>query len=341
MDPVPTRELTDFAAEVLVRSGADREQAATVAEILVWGDAFGRPNQGVWRLPILCARLRAGLFRCPCRPVVETRAPALLAMDGDNGIGHYVGRIAIDRAVAAARTTGVAGIFVRNSNFLGPLGYYCERAAQSGQVGLAMSNSFPKVAPFGGVGPALGTNPMAFAAPREGGASVIVDLSTSASAGSDVTKAAESGAALPEGVATDREGRPVTDASKIDQAVLLPFGGAKGYALAVMVEILGGVATGAGISHGVRSMYRDFQRGGDNGHFFLAIDVGALMPMAHFHQRMELLAKALAGCGGVLPGEARWRHWANTQSAGGVRLDHATVAALTDLARTTGAVTPW
>ncbi len=107
MSVIALDRLTTFAEEVLAASGADQEQASAVAEVLVWSDSVGRANQGVWRLPILCKRLSAGLFRCPCRPHIEDRAPAVALIDGDNGIGHFVGRVAADVAIERAASHGV------------------------------------------------------------------------------------------------------------------------------------------------------------------------------------------------------------------------------------------
>jgi len=339
---VDIHALTRFAGEVLAASGADAEQAGSVAEVLVWSDTVGRPNQGTWRLPILSRRLQSGLFQCPCQPRIETHAPALTTIDGNNGMGHYVGRLAMDTAIERARATGIAAVLVRNSNFLGAAGYYAQLASEHAMVGVAMSNSFPKVAPHGGTRPVLGTNPLAFAAPLRDGTSVIVDLATAASSGSKITKSAELGEALPEGVAVDRDGEPITDPARVSEGALLPFGGAKGYAIAVMVEILSGVATGAGIAHGVRSMYHDFERGGDNGHFFVAIDIARLMPLDAFYDRMETLITALRYDDDVLsPGQMRWRERQRALSAGTVDLDDKTTEALDALVGSLSVKLPW
>ena len=334
---VPLDALTRFACGVLAAAGADSEQAASVAEVLVWSDTVGRPNQGVWRLPILSRRLQSGLFQCPCQPRVESKAPALATIDGNNGMGHHVGRLAMDTAIERARATGIAAVGVRNSNFLGAAGYYAQLASRHAMVGLAMSNSFPKVAPHGGTQPVLGTNPLAFAAPLRDGTGVIVDLATAASSGSKITKSVEEGETLPEGIAVDRAGEPITDPARVPEGALLPFGGAKGYAVALMVEILSGVITGAGIAHGVHSMYRDFNRGGDNGHFFMAIDIARLMPLDAFYDRMELLIAALRHHDDVLlPGEVRWRERQRALSTGTVDLDDKTTEALDALAGSLG-----
>lgn len=342
MSLIELDKLSAFAVKVLIAAGADEVQASGVAEVLVWSNTVGRPNQGVWRLPILCKRLSARLFRCPCRPRIDDRAPAVALIDGDNGMGHFVGRVAVDAAIERAARHGVAIVGVSNSNFLGPLGYYVDRIARRGMLGMLFSNSFPKVAPHGGTRPVLGTNPLAFAAPRRNGEGIVVDLATAASAGSDITKAAELGQPLPAGTAIDREGRPITDPSKVNEGALLPFGGAKGYGLGLVVEILAGVATGAGISHGVHSMYSDFENSGNSGHLFVAIDIGTLMPLETFYERMEFLIGAIRDCEGVLfPGEARWRALAQTAAAGGITLDAQSITALTKLGQNLNVRPPW
>jgi len=334
--------LTRFAREVLSLAGADPEQATTTSEVLVWCDTVGRHTQGVWRLPILARRLQSGLFECPCQPRIESEAPGLVTLDGNNGIGHHVGRFAMRLAMERARTTGIAAVLVRNSNYLGAAGYYAQLASERAMLGVAMSNSFPKVAPHGGTRPVLGTNPLAFAAPLRDGTSIIVDLATSASSGSNIRKTLEQGKALAEGTAVDRAGEAITDPARVAEGALLPFGGAKGYALGLMVEILSGVATGAGISHGVRSIYGDFEHGGDNGHFFMAIDIARLMPPDEFYDRIEVLIAALRQHEDVLlPGEMRWRERQRALSAGTVDLDGDTTEALDALARSLRVERPW
>lgn len=342
MSVIPPDKLTTFASELLEAAGADQEQAGIVAEVLVWSDSVGRTNQGVWRLPILCKRLTAGLFSCPCRPRVEERTPAVVRLDGDNGMGHFVGRLAADVAIERAANNGVAVVGVSHSNFLGALGYYVHRIAERGMLALLFNNSFPKVAAHGGTKPVLGTNPLAFAAPRRNGKGIIVDLATAASAGSDITKAAELGQQLPVGIAIARDGRPITDPAKVNEGALLPLGGARGYALGLAVEILAGVATGAGVSHGVHSMYSDMENPGDSGHFFIATDIATLMPIEAYYERLELLVDAVRSCEGVLlPGEARWQARTETEAAGGVRLDQQTTSALATLAADLAVDTPW
>ncbi|KRT56584.1 Ldh family oxidoreductase [endosymbiont of Ridgeia piscesae] len=343
MSTITTDQLTAFAVDILTAAGADREQATSVAEVLIWGNSAGRPNQGVWRLPILCKRLSKGLFNSPCNLKIDKRTPSVAVIDGDNGIGHYVGQMAADTAIDLASKNGVGVVTVSDSNFLGSLGYYVDKIAKNGMLAVLWNNSFPKVAPYGGVKAVLGTNPLAFAAPRRNGRNVIADLSTGASAGSTITKAAELGQPIPEGIAIARDGTPITDPAKVKDGALLPFGGAKGYALGLMVEIMAGVVSGAGISHGVHSMYGDFENPGNSGHFFMAVDINTLMPMNTYYDRMEMLVDVLRESGEevMLPGEGRWSALDKTEAAGGIALDEKTTKALTELANSLSVITPW
>ena len=337
--------LREFARALLVASGTDDEQAAKAAEILVWCDLVGRSGYGVWRLPNQCKRVKLGLVKCPCRPNVEERTESLCTMDGDNGLGYVVSAVAMERAVAMARRSGVGVVAVRNSNFFGAAGYFVNQAAEAGMIGLAMSNSFPKVAALGGRKPAMGTNPFAFGAPRSNGRHLIIDMATSGVAGSLTRKLVERHEPLPEGHAIDAEGRPITDPSKVDQGVLLPFGGPKGYCWALMVEVLSGVLTGAGIAHGVNSMYKNFREPGNNGHLVAAVDIRRLMPLTLWNERMDYLVSVLRASGladgdVLYPGEHQWDAYAaNVKS--GPELDAPMVEALTALAKELGVATPW
>jgi ureidoglycolate dehydrogenase (NAD+) len=260
-------------------------------------------------------------------------------LDGGGGFGHYVGELGMRRAIDLARRHGVGVVGVRNSNFFGAGAYFVKLAAASRTIGLAMSNSYPKVAAYGGLKPVLGTNPFAFGAPRRNGESLLVDMATSALAGSTVRDHIDKREPLPAGLAIDERGIPITDPSKVDEGALLPFAGAKGFALSLMVELLAAVLTGAGVSHGVASMYKDFSRRGDNGHFFLALDITRFMDIETYYARLESLIELVKASNPesevLLPGEIRWRTYA-TNLANGIAIEASTMEALEKLARPLG-----
>jgi ureidoglycolate dehydrogenase (NAD+) len=323
--------LRDATASLLRRNGVDDVQAECVTRNLVWSEFVGRPNFGLERLPVHLERVRRGVISCPCSVRFEARSETIGILDGGAGFGHYTGELAMRRAMELALSQGIGAVAVRNSNFFGMGAYFVELAAEAGMLGLAMSNSFPKVAAHRGLKPVLGTNPFAFGAPRRNGRSLLVDMATSALAGSTVREHIENELPLPEGLAIDHTGAPITDPRKIDQGALLPAAGAKGFALALMVEILAGVLTGAGIADGVGSMYKDFSRSGDNGHFFLAFDIARFMPIESFYERMEGLVALLKASNPksevLLPGEIRWRSYDENMRRG-VLVDDRTLRAL-------------
>ncbi len=345
MARIPVPDLMAFCAKLLAAHGVDEEQARNVAENLVWSECVGRRNFGLLRLPVYLERVASGAIKCPCSPRFENLGPSLGLLDGDDGFGQHAGMLAMKHAIELARGTGVGAVGVRNSNFFGTGAYFTHQAADAGMIGLAMSNSFPKVTAHGGLGAVFGTNPFAFGAPRRNGETLMVDMATSGLAGSTVRQHITSGEPLPEGLAVDVDGAPITDPEKVGGGALLPFGGAKGYGLSLMVEILAGVLTGAGVTHGVASMYKDKQEPGHNGHFLIAIDVSRFMPMEAYYDRFEAMVadiRASAPDGGevLLPGEMRWREYAEAQERG-IELSPTTIEAVSPLAAVTDAGAPW
>lgn len=331
---VPLDNLIAFVKQVLNAVHADNHQADIFTEALIWSDLIGRPTHGVWRLPAYIKRIELGLIKCPCEPTYDQDDLNLAVnrMNGDQGIGHYVGHEAMMHAIELARTRGIGAVGVCNSNHFGTGAYYVQLAAEQGMIGLAMSNSISKVAPHGGVKAVFGTNPFAFGAPRREGKSLMLDMATTAMAGSQVMKFAEQGKPLPEGIAVDPHGNPILDPKAVDSGALLTFGGAKGYGLSLMVEILSSVLSGALFSTQVSSMFNNFEQSGGNGHFFIALDISRFMDIESYHERMEHLVEQVKGSGieagtVMIPGETRWDQYA-LNTIEGVPLDAATVTAL-------------
>jgi LDH2 family malate/lactate/ureidoglycolate dehydrogenase len=304
----------------------------------------GRPNFGVQRLPIHMQRVKCGVLSCPAHLEFTSISPSIELLDGGGGFGHYVSGQGMARAVELARINGLGIVGVRNSNFFGAGAYYTQQAAAAGMIGMALSNSFPKVAAHGGFAPVLGTNPLAFAAPRRGGQSLLLDMATSSVAGSTVRARMESGEGLPEGSATDASGNPISDPAKVAAGALLPFGGAKGYALALFVELFSALITGAGVSHGVASMYNNFTETGNNGHFLMAVDITRWMDLATYFDRLESLVETIKSSGAgrdvLLPGEARWQAYA-CNSVSGIAVAPETQAQLGRLTAPLGIRAPW
>ncbi len=299
--------LERLICELFTDAGAGAAQASAVARHLVWCEMVGRKNFGIERIPILVERIKAGVLAADADMAFEKLGDSLERLDACGGFGFDAAERAMQRAIELARQTGIGIVGVRNSNFFGAGAFYVNMAAQRGMIGLALSNSFPKVVAHGGIKPVLGTNPFAFGAPRQNGDHLLFDMATSAVAGSTVREHIAAGHPVPEGA-------------------LQPFGGPKGFGLSLLVEILAGIITGAGVSDGVASMYNDFSRNGDNGHFMLALDVTRWMNMDIYYSRFETLVAALKSSGDdvLLPGEVRWENY-HESLTNGVSLDAAIV----------------
>ena len=341
---IPADALYAYLCRIMLAHGADEEQAQSICRNMVWTDLVGRSNHGIVRLPTFIERMQRGVLKCPARPRFEVSAVNMQLLDGDEGFGQYVGELGMAKAIEIARAEGAGAVGVKNSNFFGTGAYFVHQAAKAGMVSLVTSNSVPNVVAHGGVKVVLGTNPFAFGAPRRNGRSVMGDMATSALAGSTIREQIGKGLPLAVGLAIDEEGNPVTDPEKAKTSALLPIGGAKGYVLGLMVEILAAVITGAAISHGVASMYKNFTASGNNGHFFLAIDISHWMPLEEFYDRLEALLaiiKASAPDGEVLiPGERRWKAYdANNEK--GILVDPVLRGKFLELSQPHAIAAPW
>ncbi len=180
----------------------------------------------------------------------------------------------------------------------------------------------------------MGYIPFAFGAPFRNGESLMFDMATSALAGSTVREHAAKEKPLPEGMAIDANGKPITDPASIGKGALLPAAGAKGYGLSLMVEILAGVLTGAGVSKGVASMYKDVAQPGDNGHFMIVLDISRFMALELFFDRLEHLTELVKASNQdgevLLPGEIRWQNYKSNLNTG-VRLGKETRSVVSKL----------
>jgi LDH2 family malate/lactate/ureidoglycolate dehydrogenase len=337
--------LIEFVFELVRAMGGDETQGRTFAEALVWSDLIGRPNHGVWRLEAYLKRLERGLIRCPCQIEVVGSADGIRLLDGDAGFGQYVGDVAMRLAVELAGRAGVGAVGVRNSNHFGTGAYFVNLACESRMIGVAMSNSTPRIAPLGGSLPVFGTNPIAFGIPRRDGHHVLVDMASSRMSGAEIMRVAEAGGELPEGIAIERSGEALTDPSRIGEGALLPFGAAKGYGLVLVIEVLSSVLTGSGLSTEVTSMFDDLTSVGNNGHFFLSIDVAKFVEPDRFLDRMEhlvqlVLASRADGTDVRLPGEVRWQKLEEARMLG-IPLDEPCREVIKRLAAQKSVPPPW
>jgi LDH2 family malate/lactate/ureidoglycolate dehydrogenase len=314
---VTVEDLHAFCREALHKVGVPEAEARMTADVLVRTDTWGVFTHGVKSLPGYVRRLRAGGLRATGKPAVVAEGPAWVIVDGDSALGMVTSTFAMQRAMDRARSCGIGYAGVRNSCHFGAAGYYAVLAAEQGMIGVAMANDTPSVSVPGSRGRVTGSNPLAYAIPTGTGRPIFLDVATSTVAGGKVAAAHARGQFIPTGWVLDLEGRPTTDPGAfLAGGALTPMAGHKGYGLALLIEVLSGVLTGAAVAGRIVSWtVGDPSVPTGHGAAFLAIDVAALMPAGDFHRRMDALARAIheaplaPGCERIyLPGEKEWEH---------------------------------
>jgi LDH2 family malate/lactate/ureidoglycolate dehydrogenase len=307
--------LDAFARDILVTAGLSAAHAATVADCLVYADLCGVGSHGISRIPIYARRIAQGIVNpCAVPRVIGNQGLPLRVVDGDNGPGAVVGDFAMRQAIAAAKTFGVGFVLARGSNHFGVAAYYSRMAAAEGCLGICSSNAPPTVAAWGASEVTFGTNPISIAAPVGRYGAVNLDMSTATVAKGKIIVHARQDKPVPEGWALDAAGRPTTDAKEALAGVLLPVGGPKGSGLALAVDLIAGVMSGAAFGSDIGDQYTEFETAQNVGQFFMALDIGQALPMETYTQRAETFCAALkakrlaAGVSEILlPGEGKAR----------------------------------
>jgi LDH2 family malate/lactate/ureidoglycolate dehydrogenase len=276
------RDARALGEAALARIGYGEDDARIITDQLIDNALCGYRFAGLPRILAITREAKTGNARFPVAVVHETPASALV--DGGNNVGYVAVYRGAEIAIAKAKQTGIAAVAVGvyNSYFSGRNAYYLERIVKAGLVGLHTASGSPHIVPPGATRPALGTNPIAFGFPSADGP-VIFDIGTASLMWGGVLLAAETGEALPPGVAFDADGNPTQDGRAAARGGVSAFGGHKGYGLAFAIQALGLLA-GAAIPRGQVQDY---------GFLFLVVDPGTLLPGNPFAEQMSQLVKAI------------------------------------------------
>jgi ureidoglycolate dehydrogenase (NAD+) len=342
--PVTYAALHRFTVLAFQRAGLSEADARTGADVLATTDAWGVFTHGTKCLAGYLRRFQAGGLRPGGVPRIAAEGGAWATVDGDSALGLVTSVFAMQTAIAKARQQGVAYVSVRNSCHFGAAGYYPWLAAREGLIGLAMANDTPSVAAPGSRGAVTGSNPIAYAVPAGRHHPVLLDMSTATVAGGKVYAARMRGEPIPSTWLIGADGKPTTDPGGYPQVgALQPAAGHKGYGLALLIETLSGILSGAAFTWRVGNwMWDDGTKPTQHGAAFIVIDSQAIMPAAEFTRRMETLvdeihAAPLADGAERLrvPGETEWeRHDRAMQQ--GIPLPEDVVANLQKAAAMTG-----
>lgn len=298
-------EVEALSRRMLVASGASALQADSTARSIRDAEADGIRTVGLSYLPTYCDHVACGKVRGDAVPSVTRPRPGTVVVDAHLGFCHPAYEAGEPALVEVARANGVGVLVLAHSYSAGVLGWFVERLAREGLVGIMFANSSALMAPHGGSRPFFGTNPVAWAAPRRDGAPVVADLSSSAVAWVKVNAAADAGETIPLGWALDAEGVPTTDPHAALAGSMAPAAGHKGSALALLVDVMSGGVAASNFSHEAGSFGGTAGGPPDVGQVVLALDPAATMGAAAV-DRLEQEFTALAAEPGVrLPGDRR------------------------------------
>jgi LDH2 family malate/lactate/ureidoglycolate dehydrogenase len=300
--------LHEVTAEIFRATGAPDDLAAQVADVLIDNHLAGHDSHGILRIPEYVRSVRAGEIVPAARPQVIEESATSALISGNWAFGQVTGVFAADLAVEKAKRERVAVLSVVQAGHTGRLAAFTDRAARQGVVMFMAIGTVnkPTTAPYGGSAPILGTNPIAFSIPNPAGSPITLDFATSSIAAGKIKAAKAKHEPLPPGAILDSRGLPSTDPQAFfEGGFLLPFGGHKGYALAVIAELLSGPLAGADAYPGVVSR---------SGIFVFAVDAAVFRPSADYEKALaETLGriKAVPPAPGfdevLLPGEPEAR----------------------------------
>ena len=350
----PIEALREFCTRVFLHFGVPKNDAMQAAEVLASADLRGIDSHGVARLHSYFDMLGEGRINPKPEIKVVRSTLSTATVDGDNGLGLVVGPQANRIAMDMAEKAGSGWVSVRNTNHYGIAGYYVLKALERDLIGWAMTNSTMLVAPLWGAERMLGTNPIAIAFPGKDEPPIVIDMATSAAAYGKIEIALRRGEPIPEGWAVDSQGRSTTNPNDmVDGGALLPLGsdrdrgGHKGYGLAIMVDVLCGVLSGANWGpfappFALRQEIPKRSVGKGIGHFFGAMRIDGFMDGDSFKRQIDdyirvfRATKPAPGTNGpLIPGDPE-REMEQVRSKKGVPLVLPVVEELRDISRKTG-----
>ena len=292
------------ATSMLVAAGVPEKNAENTARAIVTSDVWGNPSHGLMRLPFYLQRITMGGVNAEATLKVISERGAITSLDGEDGLGHWQAWEAAELGVVKAKEFGISLVSVKNSSHCGALGVYLYPALDAGQIAMIFTNG-PAVMPaVGGNAPLLSTSPIASGIPSN--PPMIIDLSTSAVARGKIASAAKAGGSIPEGWAVNAQGEPITDAKEALMGMLAPLGGAKGFALGLMVESLSAGLSGGNLSRAVPDMFNadDDTKPQGISHTVITIDPNDIGD-ASSYEDFNRLASSITETGGRIPGSKR------------------------------------
>ncbi len=286
--------LYQFCKNVLSKAGCSEEDASTIADSLIFANLRGIDSHGIMRFPFYLKRAEVGGTNCKPNITSIKEGISTALLDGDNGMGQVIGVHAAQLAIQKARNTGVATVGVKGSSHYGAASYYSVLISRQRMIGFSMTGNTQVMAAWGGANKVIGNNPISVAVPYKEDMPIVLDISMSTVAGGKVRLAAKNKERIPKDWIVDKNGEFSDDPNALAEGgALLPFGGHKGYGLAVIIEILSAVLTGGGLLGQVPMWIKDFEEPLNIGHMFGAINIENFIEYDLFLERLEYTVEQL------------------------------------------------
>ena len=304
-------EIYEVAKNVMVANGCDEANAEALADIVYRAERDGSHSHGLFRIPGYVKALRSGKVDGKARPTIKHLTPAIIQVDGHGCFAPLAQAVGLPTLAESTEKIGIAALSLIGIHHFAALWPETEYLADRGLVGIACTAYMPSVAPAGATEALFGTNPLSFAWPRPGHNPVVYDMATASMAMGDVQIAARDGRDVPLGTGLDADGKLTTDPTAIAKGVLLPFGGYKGSAIALMVELLAAGMTGEQFSFEARD--NDNKDGGPPRGGEMVIGMSpALIAGEGWQDHVEGFMQKMTSINGVrMPGERRHKNRLN------------------------------
>lgn len=341
---IAINEIRNRSIKAFESAGLCAEDANIITEVLLETELRGVFTHGFMRLERYINCIRSGGIKTDGKYEVIFDSPSWASIDGKDNLGIVVSYKAMKLAMEKAKATGVGIVNVKGSHHFGAAGYYTSMCADNDMVGMSMSNGDILIAATGTGEKTIGNNPFSYAFPANRYGKIVYDIAMSYTSDRKVVQMDKEGKKLPEGWIIDKDGKPTTDPGEYEKGgTLLPFGGYKGYGLAMMVETLAATLSGAAMTKNVHAWNTDKKRGGNVGHFFMALDISKLGNPDEYKNRVDAMideiknAKKADGCDKVYyPGEIEMAKMARCKEDGFVEILDETMATVENAERTLG-----
>jgi LDH2 family malate/lactate/ureidoglycolate dehydrogenase len=298
----PEPVVRTFARDLILGLGGSPEEADVVSDGITTASLWWHPGQGqgLEKFFRYHRRVKNGGYVPRAKLTWVREGPAYALLEANRAFGYHAGNTAMRKAIELAGKSGIGIVGVRNSNHFGIAGYHAKTAAESGFIGLAMTNAKAEMAPWGAKNAVLGTNPWGWAVPRRNAYPIILDMALTMSGIGMIAWAHREGRTVPDDLALTADGRRTTNpAELLNGSTQLPIGRAKGYGLSFMTDVMTGVMMGAQFG---MSVFQDDSHF-DVAHVMTAVNVEAFMPRQQFFDRLEQLIREVKSASPITPGE--------------------------------------